>query len=75
MFSKTLCNLHICIDADYKNNDLLRLRLYCTPAGTHLLCQHTFATYYQKILLKSPDLSVVSDLRNVLRHKQVRLTM
>ena len=44
MFSKTLHNLHIYIDADYKNHDLLRLSLYCTPAGIHLLCQHTFAT-------------------------------
>ena len=54
MFSKTLFNLHIYIDTDYKNHDLLRLRLYCVPAGTHLLCQHAFATYYQKILVKSP---------------------
>ena len=74
MFTKTLCNLHSYIDTDYKNHELLRLRLYCTLAGTHLLCQHTFATYYQKNLLKSPGLSVVSDLRNVLRHKQGRLT-
>ena len=58
-----------------KEPDFLRLRLYCTPAGTHLLCQHMFATYYQKILLRSPVLSVVSDPRNVLRHKQGRLTM
>ena len=58
-----------------KKQDFLRLRLYCTPAGTHLPCQHTFAMYYQKILLKGPGLSVVFDPRNVLRHKQERLTM
>ena len=75
MFSKKMCNLHIYTDGDDRNHDLLRLRLYCTPASTHLLCQHTFATYYQKILFKNPGLSVVSNLRNVLRHKQGRLTM
>ena len=32
-----------------------RLRLYCTPAGTHLLRQQTFAAYYQNILLKVRD--------------------
>ena len=57
-----------------KKQDFLRLCLYCRPAGTHLLCQHMFATYYRKILLKSPGLSVVSDPRNVLRHKKERLT-
>ena len=31
----------IYIDAEYKKDDFLRLRLYCTPAGTHLLRQHT----------------------------------
>ena len=40
-----------------------------------MLRQHTFAAYYQYILLKSPVLSVVSDLRNVLSHKQGRLTI
>ena len=49
--------------------------LYCTPAGTHLLRQHTFAEFYLYILLKSPGLSVVSDPCIVLRHKQGRLTM
>ena len=51
------------------------MRMYCTPARAHLLRQHTFATYYQQILLKSPGLSVVSDPRNALRHKQGRLTL
>ena len=51
------------------------LRLFCTPAGTHLLRQHTLAAYYHVILLKNPGLSVVSDPRNVLRHKQRRLTL
>ena len=45
-----------------------------TRAGTLLPCQHTFATYFQKFLLKSPGLSVVFDPRNVLRDKQGRLT-
>ena len=40
--TKTLYNLLIYIDADYKKDGFLRLRLYCTPSGTHLLCQHTF---------------------------------
>ena len=35
----------------------------------------TFATFYQKISLKSPGLSVVSDPRNVLRQKPGRLTV
>ena len=61
------------MDADYKKHDFSRL--YCTSAGIHLLCQQTFATCFQKILLKSPGLSVVSNPRNVLRHKQGRLTM
>ena len=74
MFSKTLYTLCIYIHADYKIHDFLRLSLYCTPASTHLLCQHTFATYYQKIFLKSPGLTVISDPRNVLRQKQGRLT-
>ena len=58
-----------------KKDDFSRLRLYCTPAGTHLPRQHTFAEFYQKILLKIPGLSVVSDPRNVLRHKQGRLIL
>ena len=73
MLPKIWYNLHIYIDADYKQHDFSRL--YCTRAGTHLLCQHTVATYFQWILLKSPGLSVVSDPRNVLRLKQGRLTM
>ena len=72
MLSKTWYNLHISIDSHYKNNDFSRL--YCTCACTHLLCQHTFATYFQKILLKGPGFSVVSDPRNVFRRKQGRLT-
>ena len=44
MQTKTQYNLHIYIDADYKKDDFSRLRLYCTPAGTHFLCQHMFAT-------------------------------
>ena len=75
MLSKTLYIVHIYIDADYKKHDFSRLRLHCTPAGTLLLCQHTFATYYQQILLKSPGLSVVSDPPNVLGHKPARLKM
>ena len=75
MQTKTLYNPLIYIDANYRKDDFSRLRLYCTPAGTHLLRQHTVAAYYQKILLKSPELSVVSDPRNVLRHKQRRLTL
>ena len=75
MHTKTLYNLLIYIDADYQKDDFSRLRLYFTPAGTHLLRQHTCAAYYQKIFIKSPGLSVVSDPRNVLSHKQGRLTM
>ena len=75
MQTKTLYHLLIYINADYKKVDFSRLRLYCTPAGTHLLRQHTFAAYYQYFFLRSPGLSVVSDPRNVLRHKQGRLTM
>ena len=47
MQTKTMYNLHIYIDADYKKHDFSRLRLYCTSAGTHLLSQHMFATYYR----------------------------
>ena len=72
---KTLYNLHFYNSSDYKKDKFSGLRLYCTPAGTHLLRQHTFAAYYQKILLKSPGLSVVSDPRIVLRHKQGHLTL
>ena len=73
--TKTLYNLLIYINADYKKDDFSCLRLYCTPAGTHLLRQHTFAANYQYILLKSPRLRVVSDPRNGLRHKQGLLTL
>ena len=69
MQTKTWYNLLIYVNADYKKDDFSRLRLYCMPTGTHLLRQHTFAAYYQKFLLKSPGLSVVSDPRNVPRHK------
>ena len=75
MQTRTLYNLLIYINADYKKVDFSRLRLYCTPAGSNLLRQHMFAAYYQYILLKSPGLSVVSDPRNVLRHKQGCLTL
>ena len=68
MLSKTWYNLKIYIDADYKKHDFSRQ--YCTRAGTHLLCQHMFATYFQQILLKSPGFSVVSDPRKVLRHNK-----
>ena len=47
MHTKTLFNLLIYIDADFQEDDFSRLRLYCTPAGTHLLRQHPFAAYYQ----------------------------
>ena len=46
MQTKALYILHIYIDADYKKHTVSRVRLYCTPAGTHLLSQHMFATYY-----------------------------
>ena len=45
MQTKTLYNLLIYIDADYKKDNLARLRLCFTPAGTYLLRQHTFAVY------------------------------
>ena len=47
MLWKTLYNLRIYIDAHYKKHDFSRLRLYCTRAGTHLLCQHMFAMFFQ----------------------------
>ena len=47
MQTKTLYNLLIYINADCKKDDFSRLRLYCTHAGTHLPCQHMFATYYR----------------------------
>ena len=75
MQTKALYNLLVYIKADVKKDDFSRLRLYCTPVGTHLLRHHTFAAYYQNILLKSPGLGVVSDPRNVLRHKQGHLTL
>ena len=74
MPAKTLCNLNIYIDAEYKKEDFSRLRLYRTPAVIHLLCQHTFATYYQLILYKSPGLSVVCEPLSVVRYKQGRPT-
>ena len=74
-YQKALYKLHIYNDADYKKHDFSRLSLYYSPAGSQSLCQHTFATYYQKFWLKSPGLSVVSDPLNVLRHKQGRPTM
>ena len=58
MLSKTLYKLHVYFHADSKKDSFSRIHLYCTPASTHLLCQHTFATYYQKISLKSPGLIV-----------------
>ena len=67
-------NLLIHNDSDFKKDDFSRLCLYCTPACTHFLRQHTFAAYYQFILLKSPGLIVVSDPRSIPRHKQGRLT-
>ena len=51
MQTKTLYNLLIYINADYKKDDFSRLRLYCTPARTHLLRHQTFAAYYQNIFL------------------------
>ena len=52
MQTRTLYNLLIYSNADYKKDNFSRLPLYCTPAGNHLLRQHTFAAYYQNILLK-----------------------
>ena len=75
MQTKTLYNLLIYNNADYKKNGFSHLIMYCTPAGTHLLRQHTFAASYQCISLKKPGLSVVSGPRNVLRRKQGRLTL
>ena len=72
MQTKTSYKLHIYVDADYKKRKRLRKKI---PAGIHLQRQHTFAAYYQKTLWKSPGLSVVCDPRNVLRHKQGRLTL
>ena len=46
MQTKKLHNLHIYTDADYKINEFSRLRLYFTPASTHLLSPHMFATQY-----------------------------
>ena len=45
MQTKTCYILRIYINSDYKKDDFSRLHLYCTPAGTHLLRQHTFAAY------------------------------
>ena len=67
--------MHIYIEADYKKDDFSRVRLYCTPAGTHFLRQHTFAAYFQWIFLKNPGFSDLSDPRNVLRHQQRRLKL
>ena len=48
MQTKALYTLHIYIDADYKKkHNFSRLRLYCESAGTHLLSQQMFATYYR----------------------------
>ena len=54
MHTKTLYNLLIYInaDADYKKGDFFRPRLYCTPAGTHLLRQHTFCCVLSKCFVK-----------------------
>ena len=46
MQTKTLCILHPDNNAEYKKDEFSRLCLYCTPAGTHLLCEHVFATYF-----------------------------
>ena len=85
-FSKKLvrenkCKQKLCITClvtimqTTKKVDFSHLLLYCTPAGTHLLRQHTFAAFYQRFLLKSPGLRVVSGPRKVLRRKQGRLTL
>ena len=47
MQTEALYTLHIYIDADHKKHNFSRLSLYCTSAGTHLLSQHMFATYYR----------------------------
>ena len=46
MQTKALYNMHIYINADDIKDAFSRLRLYYTPACTHLLCQHMFAAYY-----------------------------
>ena len=75
MQTKPWYNLLIYTNADYKKDEFSCLHLYCTPEGTRFLRQHTFAAYYQIVLLKSTGFSVFSDPRNVPRHKQGRLTM
>ena len=47
MHTKALYILHIYIDADYKKHDFSPLCLYYRSAGTHLLSEHMFATYYR----------------------------
>ena len=75
MLSKTLHNLHIYFDAAYKNKtfhacaSIVRLQVLICYVNTCL------QSLIKRFLLKSPSLSVVSDPRNVLRHKQGRLTM
>ena len=75
ILTKTLHNLHICVDADCDKDNLSRLRFYFTTAGTQMLCQYMLATYYNPIFLKRPCLSVVFGPRNVLRVRHVNITM
>ena len=46
MQKKNVFNLNIYIDEDYKKDHFSLMRLHCTPAVTHLLCQHMFTKYY-----------------------------
>ena len=38
MLTKTLANLHIYINADYKIDNLSRWRLYLTPEHSQMVC-------------------------------------
>ena len=53
MLPKTLQNLHIHVDANYKKHDFSRLRIYRTPAGTYLLCQQVCNILSIDVLKKS----------------------
>ena len=68
MLSKTLYNLHIYNDADYRKFEFSCLQVLISNVNTRL----------QRIInrfLKNPGLSVASDARNVVRPKQGRLKM
>ena len=74
MQTKTLYNLLSYINANYKK---MIFRVWaCIVRLQVLICYvNTRLQRIINILLKSPGLSVISDPRNVLRHKQGRLTL